>query len=52
VNRKLFFDAQPVSAGEREILLRTWYRVNNVRLVLAGTSWLASAVATARLRSR
>jgi hypothetical protein len=49
VNLKLFFNAQPVNAHEREILLRTWYRVNAVRLVLTGASWMASAGAKARL---
>jgi hypothetical protein len=49
VNLKLFFAAQPVSADERDRLLRTWYRVNSVRLLLTGTTWWASAVARQRV---
>lgn len=49
VNLKLFFGTEPVGADERATLLRTWYRVNAVRLGLAGAALAAAGIARARL---
>lgn len=47
VNLRLFFSAEPLDAGERGRLLRSWYRVNVARIVLTG----ATSVAAHKARS-
>lgn len=49
INLKLFFNAEPLAAAEQEVLLRTWYRVNAVRLVLAGAAGVSAHQAKSRL---
>ena len=41
VNLDLFFRVQ-VTAEDRENLLRTWHRLNMVRLAVTGSAWLAA----------
>jgi hypothetical protein len=48
VNLRRFVAGEPISAAEREQLLRIWYRVNVARLVTTGVAWLIAE----RLRSR
>ena len=47
VNVPLFFSAEPVGDAERAALLRTWYRLNGVRLALL----LGAGLAGVRARS-
>jgi hypothetical protein len=42
VNPRLFVAGQVLSATDLERLLKTWYRVNLVRLVAAGGAWLCA----------
>lgn len=49
INLKLFFSAEPLAAAEQEVLLRRWYRVNAVRLVLAATASASAHQAKSRL---
>ena|SRR5437764_4675911 len=42
VNSKLFVAGQALTQSEQDRLLRTWYRVNLVRLVAAGGAWLSA----------
>jgi hypothetical protein len=48
VNLKLFVGGQPVTPDEREMLLRTWYRLNLLRLIAVGGAWLAAYQVTSR----
>lgn len=50
VNLKLFVAGQTVSAAERQRLLHTWYRLNAVRLLSAGTAWLVAGRLSVRAR--
>ena len=49
VNLRLFFDTETVPAQQRAELLRTWHRLNKVRIATAAGAWLATHVARARL---
>ncbi|SDS00977.1 anthrone oxygenase family protein [Actinopolymorpha singaporensis] len=49
LNLRLFFTAEQVPAAEREELLRTWYRLNAVRLVAAAGAWIAARQAAAHI---
>lgn len=49
INMKLFFSDQALSADERARLLRTWYRLNAVRLVAAGGALWAAHRSRSRL---
>lgn len=49
VNLKLFFASTPPSPAEQEQLLRTWYRLNVIRLLAAGAAWMASQRARSHL---
>ena len=42
VNRRLFFGAETLTPEERDDLLRTWYRLNSVRLAAIAAAWLAT----------
>jgi hypothetical protein len=42
---KLFFTVESPGAAEQERLLRSWYRVNIVRLVVISAAWLAAGKA-------
>lgn len=46
---KLFFSTQPPKAAEQKLLLRTWYRVNAVRLIATSVAWLAAYKARSHL---
>ena len=41
VNIKLFVAGHPITGSERDRLLRTWYRLNTIRIVALGASWVA-----------
>ena len=41
LNTKLFVAGDPLTRDERDRLLRTWYRLNAVRMVALGAGWLA-----------
>jgi Domain of unknown function (DUF1772) len=41
VNTKLFVAGHPLTRSERDRLLRTWYRLNTIRIVALGAGWLA-----------
>jgi hypothetical protein len=41
VNIKLFVAGHPISASERDRLLRTWYRVNRIRMLGFGAAFVA-----------
>ena len=41
VNVKLFVAGHPITAGDRDRLLRTWYRLNTIRIVGYVAGWLA-----------
>lgn len=49
VNRSLFFGAEELTPEQRADLLRTWHRLNSVRLVTAAGALLATRTARARL---
>lgn len=49
VNLKLLFSSQRHTHAERTRLLRTWYRVNAVRILAAGGAWFAAHQARERL---
>ncbi|GAA2757602.1 hypothetical protein [Actinopolymorpha rutila] len=49
LNLRLFFAAEQVPAAERQELLRTWYRLNAVRLATAAGAWVATRQAAARI---
>lgn len=49
INLKLFFGASPLPPAEREELLRRWYRLNAVRLVVLGAAWLTARRARSHL---
>lgn len=49
VNLRLFFGDTPLTDVDRSRLLRTWYRLNAVKLVSAGGAWLAARRARALL---
>ena len=51
VNLKVFVAGPIVSQAERDRLLRTWYRLNSVRLLSVATAWLIAARLASRLRS-
>jgi hypothetical protein len=40
VNLKLFVAGHPLTAADRDRLLRIWYRVNILRLLAASSAWL------------
>jgi hypothetical protein len=48
VNRKLFVAGHPLTPGERDRLLRTWYRLNTVRIAALGIAWLSAQRVGAR----
>jgi Domain of unknown function (DUF1772) len=41
VNIKLFVVGHPITGSERDRLLRTWYRLNTIRVVSLGVAWAA-----------
>jgi hypothetical protein len=41
VNIKLFVAGHPITPSERDRLLRTWYRLNTIRVVALGAAWVA-----------
>jgi hypothetical protein len=41
VNIKLFVVGHPITGSERDRLLRTWYRLNTIRVVSLGAAWAA-----------
>lgn len=49
VNKKLFFGTRAFTAEEEKNLLRTWYRINAVRLAVTGAAWLAARETKSRL---
>lgn len=51
VNIKLFVAGHAITASERERLLRTWYRLNMIRVVALGVGWLAFEKARSRASS-
>jgi hypothetical protein len=51
VNLRLFVVGPPMSSAERTRLLRLWYRVNWVRLVMTACAWIMAARIGRRLRS-
>jgi hypothetical protein len=48
VNLPLFFTDQSLAPDEQDRLLRTWYRLNGLRLVAVGGAWLAAQQARPR----
>jgi hypothetical protein len=48
VNVRLFFTNQTLTADEQETLLRTWYRINAVRLATTAGAWLTIQMAKSR----
>jgi len=52
VNRPLFFDTGTITPKQRDELLRTWHRLNTVRIGTAAAAWLATHAARARLARR
>lgn len=49
LNLRLFFAAEAVPTSERQELLRTWYRLNAVRLATTAGAWIAARQAAARI---
>jgi Domain of unknown function (DUF1772) len=41
VNIKLFVAGHPITPHERDRLLRSWYRLNTIRVVALGAAWVA-----------
>jgi hypothetical protein len=42
VNRRLFVAGQPLTPQQRKALLRTWYRMNALRLFALAGAWLSA----------
>lgn len=42
VNVKLFVAGHPVTPAERDVLLRTWHRLNLIRIAALAAAWLAA----------
>ncbi|MET9019556.1 anthrone oxygenase family protein [Actinopolymorpha sp. NPDC004070] len=49
LNLRLFFATEQSPAAEREELLRTWYRLNALRLATTAAAWIATRQAAARI---
>lgn len=45
LNTRLFVAGRPITATEQDRMLRTWYRLNAVRVALCGIAWLAATIA-------
>lgn len=50
VNRKLFVAGQALTQADQDRLLRTWYRLNVLRLLTTGGAWLIAERLASRLR--
>ncbi|MFD2077762.1 protein of unknown function [Actinopolymorpha cephalotaxi] len=49
LNLRLFFTSGPLPTAEREKLLRTWYRLNAVRMAATAAAWIAARQAADRI---
>ncbi|WP_280442780.1 hypothetical protein [Nocardia brasiliensis] len=49
LNVPLFVAGHALTAQKQEAMLRLWYRLNTIRIVLCGGAWLAATQAQHRL---